>query len=360
MTELKELLELLYRARTRWQTARVTMDDWTHLDRQQDAYERSLGIEGTSQPHAWGEIAATSCTWLESGGRFRQERQGMTLIHDGTKTWIDTPQSGVVEHESQSMRPVGDELLDPAAFLPGFDFQIVGETEIAGRAAIAVDAIPRPRGAGPVDLFPYGADALMLAVDRERGVILRFEAGAGGEPIRRLKVTEIVFDEPLPDELFTVPEGKLRTVHEAFPVNYVTLEQAARDVSFELWAPARLDGRWNLHVIHRPETTGPRVPESVLLLLHDSESLHDFGIEQAAERLLAWRTGEERSVTVDGHEARVIGGSDRLPGLPLEVHLVRGGTHIRVYSNNLDEGALLEIAGALEPAPTEQPPLIKD
>ena len=168
MIELRDLLELLYLARTRWQTARVTMDDWTHLDRQQDAYERSLGIEGTSQPHAWGEIAATSRTWLESGGRFRQERQGMTLVHDGTKTWIDTPQSGVVEHESQSMRPVGDELLDPAAFLPGFDFRIVGETEIAGRPAIAVEAAPRPRGAGPVDLFPYGADALSRRRPRAR------------------------------------------------------------------------------------------------------------------------------------------------------------------------------------------------
>jgi len=52
----------------------------------------------------------------------------------------------------------------------------------------------------------------------------------------------------------------------------------------------------------------------------------------------------------------VIGGN-RLPGPPLEVHLVRGGTHIRVYSNNLDEDALVELATALEPAPTEGPPL---
>jgi hypothetical protein len=358
VTELRDLLELLYLARTRWQTARTTMDDWTHLDRQQDAYERSLGFAGTSQPHAWGEIAATSRTWLESGGRFRQERQDMTLVHDGTKTWIDTPQSGVVEHESQFMRPIGDELLDPATFLPGFEFRIAGDTEVAGRTAIAVEATPRPRGAGPVDLFPYGADALSIAVDRERGVILRFEASAAEQPIRRLEVTEIVFDEPLGDELFTVPEGDLRTAYEAYPVNYVTLEQAARDVPFQLWAPARLAGRWNLNVIHRPETTGPRVTESVMLHLHDSESLHDFGIEQAAEQLLAWRTGEARTVTVDGEEIRVIGG-DRLPGPPLEVHLVRGGTHIRVYSNNLDEDALLEIAGALEPAPIEQPPLIE-
>ena len=88
MTELARLLELLYLARTRWLTARLTMDDWTHLDRQQDAYERSLGIAGTSQPHAWGEIAATSRTWLDSGGRFRQERQDMTLVHDGTNSAV--------------------------------------------------------------------------------------------------------------------------------------------------------------------------------------------------------------------------------------------------------------------------------
>ncbi len=358
MTELRDLLELLHLARTRWRTARLTMDDWTHLDRQQDAYERSLGLEGTSQPHAWGEIAATSRTWLAADGRFRQERPPMTLVHDGTRTWLATPESGVVEHESMWMRPIGDELLDPATFLPGFDFRIAGDAEVAGRSSLAVDATPRRRGAGPTDLFPYGADALTLAVDRERGVVLRFEASSAGQPIRRLELTEIAFDEPLPDHLFTVPEGDVRSADEAFPVNYLTLEQAAREVSFQLWAPARLDGRWNVHVIHRPETSGPRVPASVMLLFDDSESLHNFGVEEAAERLLAWRTGEERVVTVGGAELRVIGG-ERLPGPPLEVHLVRAGTHIRIYSNNLDEAALLEIASALEPAPTEQPPLLE-
>ena len=220
---------------------------------------------------------------------------------------------------------------------------------------LAVTGVPRPRGAGPVDLFPQGADALSLAVDRERGVILRLEASAAGMSIRRLEV-EIAFDEPLADELFAPPPGDIRSVHEAYPVRYLTLEQAANDASFQLWLPARLAGRW--HVIHRPETTCPRVPESVLVLLHDSESLHSLGIEQAGERLLAWRTGEERVVTVGGEELRLIGGGSRLPGPPLELHLVRGGTHIRVYSNDLDEDALVEIA-ALRPAPTEQPPLIE-
>src|SRR5829696_2425086 len=255
MTALAELLELLYLARTRWQTVRLTMDDWTHLDRQQDAYERSLGIAGPSPPHEWGELGATSRTWIDGAGRFRQERDRMTLVHDGTRTWMDSPESGIVEHETQTMRPLGEELLEPAMFLPGFDLAIVGETEVAGRPAIDVAATPRSRGPGPVELFPHGGDALSLAVDRERGVILRFEASAGGDPIRRLEVTEIAFDEPLPDERFARPPGDVRSFDDAYPTRYITLEQAARDVSFRLWAPAPMAGRWHVSVLHRPETT---------------------------------------------------------------------------------------------------------
>jgi hypothetical protein len=357
MTDLRQLLELLYLARTRWLTARFAMDDWTDLDRQHDAYESSLGLAGTPPAHSYGEIAATSRTWITADGRFRQERERMTLVHDGTRTWIATPESGVVEHESRTTRPVGDELLDAAVFLPGFDLRVVGETEAAGRPAIAVEGTPRQHGARPVELFPYGADALSLAVDRERGVILRFAATAAGDAIRRLEVTQIAFDEPLGDELFAAPQGDVRSADEAYPIRHVTLEQAARDASFELWAPAHLAGRWHLNLIHRPETTGPRVPESVILTLYDSESLHDFGIEQAGEPLLAWRTGDERTVEVGGVQVRLIGGN-RLPGPPLEAHLVRGATHIRVYSNNLDEDALVEVVAALEPAPTERAPLI--
>ena len=90
MSELRELLELLYLAGTRWLTVRHTLDDWTHLDRQQDANERSLGLEGTSPPQSYGEIEATTRTWVDARGPFRQERQGMTLVHDGARTWIAT------------------------------------------------------------------------------------------------------------------------------------------------------------------------------------------------------------------------------------------------------------------------------
>jgi hypothetical protein len=88
----------------------------------------------------------------------------------------------------------------------------------------------------------------------------------------------------------------------------------------------------------------------------DTESLHHFGIEEAGERLLAWRTGEERTLVRGGVELRVIGG-DRLPGPPLEVHLERGETHIRIYSDNLDEARLIELAETLARAPTQLPPV---
>ena len=153
-----------------------------------------------------------------------------------------------------------------------------------------------------------------------------------------LEVTEIAFDEDLPDAVFHFepPPGEtMRSAAEAYPYVNVTLEQAARSAAFTVWAPGRLPGRWQAHVIHRPATERPHLAETVTMLFSDSESLHHFGIEQAAERLLAWRVGDETVIERDGVELRLIGG-DKLPGPPLEVQLARDGTHVRVYSDNLD------------------------
>jgi hypothetical protein len=190
-------------------------------------------------------------------------------------------------------------------------------------------------------------------------VVLRLEARFEGEPVRLLEVRQVTFDEPLDDERFrfAFPPGEVpRSAGEAYPSSNLTLEQAARTASFVVWSPGRLAPRWRAHVLHRPETARPRVPESVTMLFFDTESLHSFGIEQAGEHLLAWRDDEARTVERGGGELRLIGG-DRLPGPPLEVQLERGGTHLRISSDNLDEAALVELAETLEPAPTRQPPV---
>jgi hypothetical protein len=233
-----------------------------------------------------------------------------------------------------------------------------GEARVAGRRALVVEARPRLPALPPSDLVPNGCDAVTLHVDAERGVVLRVEARLEGEAVRRLELTTVVFDEELPDELFAFePPGDetVRPAADAYPHRNVTLEEAARTASFRVFSPSRLPGRWHVHVIHRPVTQRPQLPEVVTMLFSDTESLHHFGIEQAAEALLAWRVGDEERVEKDGHELRLIGG-DKLPGPPLEVHLERDGTHVRVYSDNLDRAALVDVATSLAPAPTELPP----
>ena len=49
-----------------------------------------------------------------------------------------------------------------------------------------------------------GADRYLLAVDDERGVIMRVEAQLDGEAFTVTKVTGISFDEGFPDELAPV------------------------------------------------------------------------------------------------------------------------------------------------------------
>ena len=374
MSDLAELLELLYTARDRWRTVHAILRDWTHLERSQLAFERHLertkGIRGPSLAvGAYGEGAGQYPRelqfaveiWLDRRRRFREERssQRMTLVSDGERALIYSPESGVIEHETNTVRPTADALLDPAALIAALELARHGTTVVAGRDAFVVEAEPRLPATAPADLVPYGCDGIALAVDAERGVVLRLEARLDGEPVRVLEVTAIAFDEDLPDELFRFepPAGEIvRSAAEAYPSRNVSLEDAARTAAFTVCSPSRLPGRWRVHVVYRPATERPALPETVTMLFTDTESLHYFGIEQAAQPLLAWRLGGETIVSANGLELRLIGG-DRLPGPPLEVHLEREGTHVRVYSDNLDQASLVELASSLEPAPTEPPPV---
>ena len=81
--------------------------------------------------------------------------------------------------------------------------------------------------------------------------------------------------------------------------------------------------------------------------------MHNFSLEEAGERLLAWRGDEPRVVERDGVELRVLAGSR--PGRPTEVHLERGGTHVRISSDTLDADALVEVAASLVEASSEPP-----
>jgi hypothetical protein len=352
----------------------ATFEDWTHLERSHLAFEaylrRTKGTHGPSvAAGAYGEgpgkypseLTLAVELWVDNRGRFREERADhkLTLVSDGERSVIYSPESGPIEHESQGVRPSADALLDPGVLIPGLELAQTGESSVAGRRALVIDAMLRLPVMPPTDIVPYGCDAVTLHVDLERGVVLRVEARFEREPVKRLELTSIVFDEAFPDTLFELelPEGEtVRPASEVYASRNVTLEDAAHSAAFTVWWPPDLPSRWQLHVVHRPESERPHLTESVTLLFSDRESLHHFGIEQAAEHLLAWRVGNETVIEEAGIELRLVGG-DVLPGPPLEIHLERDGTHVRVYSDNLDQARLIEIATSLAPAPTELPPV---
>ena len=325
------LLELLYGARHRWRTVHATLEDWTHLERSHLAFEAYLQrTQGTHGPSvaagAYGEgpgkypseLTLAVGLWVDDHGRFREERADheLTLVSDGERTVIYSPQTGPIEHESQQARPSADALLDPAVLIPGLELAQTGESRVAGRRTLVVDATLRFPLMPPTDIVPYGCDAVTLGVDAERGVVLRVEARFAGKPVKRVELTSVTFDEPLPDGIFELelPEGEaVRTASEVYASRNVTLEDAARSAGFTVWWPPDLPTRWQLHVIHRPESNRPKLTETVMLLFSDRESLHHFGIEQAAEHLLAWRVGNETVVEEAGMALRLVGG-DILPG----------------------------------------------
>jgi outer membrane lipoprotein-sorting protein len=302
------------------------------------------------------ELEAIARYWAD-GNRHRQETEGtgrtMTIVSDGERTWTWTPEAGAVVYDRGSFATNEHELLEPIGLVVAFELEPFGRTEVAGRPALHVRARPRELESR-LHSLGFGADELELAVDVERGILLRTEARHADAAFRIVEVSEVEFDVELPPEtfVFQAPEGEtVRSSDEAYRFDYVTVEEAARAASFVVWIPNGLDERGRHTVIYRPASERPDLDESVHLLFHD-DALHSFSLEEAGVRLLAWRDDVPRIVERAGVELRVF------EGKPLEVHLERGGTHIRISSDTLDVDALTTIATLLAEAPTAPPPVV--
>lgn len=86
---------------------------------------------------------------------------------------------------------IGEQLsvmLDPTPLLGALQFRVVGRCQVAGRRAIMAEAVVResdprrPPRAFELHQLGSGADRYQLAVDAQRGVLLRCGA-AGGRAI---------------------------------------------------------------------------------------------------------------------------------------------------------------------------------
>ncbi|MGH9280571.1 MAG: hypothetical protein ACRD12_21065 [Acidimicrobiales bacterium] len=245
-----------------------------------------------------------------------------------------------------------DWMLAPADLLPDFDFTLTGALDVAGRAAIGARAVPRPLGHG-LRFGPWtaqGADEVMLAVDRQSGVLLRAESRLQGAPFVVQEVTSLVLDEPLDDEVFRFvsPDGSpVRSPREAFSrPEEASVEEVARRASFTVLLPGRLPEGWTIEVSYLPPSVRPPRPESATLhLLDGRDAMPRARVREAAEPLpdvLDWTelVRDGRRILVDRDEAKA------------EIE----GTHVRA-TGNVERDALVDIVASLRPVPRELPPL---
>jgi hypothetical protein len=155
--------------------------------------------------------------WARKPYRWRietEERQGHSYVDIGDKAWrpdLMYHGYGPEEFDPPDLLPLDDDvawIFDPRIALTTFDIQVLGHTTHAGREAVRLLALSgeemRRSSRGPLGSARYGwgANDYELLADAERGVLLRWAARLEGQEFDKLEVTEIVFDEELPEDIF--------------------------------------------------------------------------------------------------------------------------------------------------------------
>ncbi|MGH9223706.1 MAG: LolA family protein [Acidimicrobiales bacterium] len=264
MSELGDLLELLHGANGRWQTVHAVSRRWTNAELMRTAKERHaerqrahgsrvvVGIRG----HGPATSEYVTRTWVDRPrSRTRTETENdhgpMLNVRDGNRWWWYSPMSGATVNEDNPDTALGmnlDPLLDPVGLIEAFEFTVTGAADVAGRTAVTAVATPRAEGLrrGFGAFTSLGADEVHLAVDRERGVLLRTEARLDGRTFDLNEVLEGAFDEVFDGELFRFvsPDGSpARSARESLPPpEHLSMEEAARRASFTVLAPSATAG----------------------------------------------------------------------------------------------------------------------
>lgn len=250
MQSLGEVLERLHTAWDRLHSAQGTMRLWYEPQRTRRAYEawRHASPPGSIEPlHAAGARADASPA-AEPADTLRAEAVEQYYRFWTTKPWrwrverleadsrgpVSTPReifviNGAVwwswsqdekhkvhtnaraAHPEQRAHSGVDRallvMLDPAPLLGTLRLHVAGSAEELGRQAAVVQGTVRDPQPDP-GLWP-GADLYTLLVESQHGILLRAEALLAGEVNAGTAFTELVLDQPIPEERFVleVPRG---------------------------------------------------------------------------------------------------------------------------------------------------------
>jgi len=372
MAPLGAILELLHRAAERAQPARLTVVEWRHGPRSEEAFGRfmalrhpgSAGVVSVGGRHGGvpDESSWTTTLSFETPTRFREEAAGAQagrryLVRDGDR-WVSWDadwgaQTSESAEEQGARSAAYGFLLDANPLVAALTLASGSPTEVAGRAAWQVRAVPRDDETATGALFRVGpgADTIQLAIDAERGALLRSESFLAGEPFHRLEVLEIAYG-PLPADALelALPEG-VEPAASAFAPLRLELHELPARTPFSVFVPSRVPDGWRLHEsLLVPGRATPPVEAEVSLVYGSSDGGYALTVRErsaAAERddWLAWTSEGDLEVADAGEHVE-----------PRHyVRVERAGTVVELAGS--DRSLLAELARALVPAPTEPPQL---
>jgi outer membrane lipoprotein-sorting protein len=215
-------LELLQTSPQKWLTIRAAGKEWRADNWVQRAFQRNGPPGSTLSVRATRSLSTSDDyrpwrMWQRRSGQARGDFTGPNdsshlVIVNGSHVWSATPRSGgqLSDRPGPYLPEVGPggALVETTRLPTALDLDFARETSALGRRALELRGRPRfSPGPRQRRLLPFGwgATSYRLLVDAERGVLLKFEAFADQTPVQLLEMTEVAFDEPLPDQLFTFP-----------------------------------------------------------------------------------------------------------------------------------------------------------
>lgn len=221
-----------------WSTLRMAGREWRHEERLLGAFRRALGDQSSTIAATYAVTASTVGSteteapwrlWVAKPDRARAEfalgAETLVVVVKGRQWWSWSPSLGERSGDPgfQTGLGPGMTLVHPSRLLPLLtSVRLVGHREVAGREGISVsaeaaglrgddepsesvwDAMTAVSTGGVESELGFGASAYELVIDRGLGVLLRTEALLAGEPFRWCEVTELVVDEPMDADLFSL------------------------------------------------------------------------------------------------------------------------------------------------------------
>jgi len=220
VSELGDILELLYGAPRRFTTVRGVIREWedhrlSEIAARVEGAGNEMPVSGSTRDSSVSEL--TVRVWVDQEWRFREEwdpgpgSKRRIEVRNRDRRWTFEQCRGIVEKRGApagiAQTHYASHLLAPCEVICELELIPAGFVEFLGRKSRRVSCQPcRGYRGGGLARLGEGADEYRLLVDAEIGVVLRTEASFAGQPFLIIEFTEIEFDRPLRDRLFEEAE----------------------------------------------------------------------------------------------------------------------------------------------------------